>query len=138
MAQSLEDMDEVVCYVKNQGLEFVIPYLIEGEEKKYYPDFIVHVKDTKGEILNLIVEVTGEKKKDKIALEWLQGHFGGSVHLQGDATHTWSVCGDTARKFAQDILPYVVVKIDQVKGIAEQPLTGRRYRKRSGSTHGVA
>jgi type III restriction enzyme len=65
MAQSLEDMDEVVCYVKNQGLEFVIPYVIEGEEKKYYPDFIVHVKDSKGEILNLIVEVTGEKKKEK-------------------------------------------------------------------------
>lgn len=37
MAQSLEDMDEVICYVKNQGLEFTIPYVIEGEEKKYYP-----------------------------------------------------------------------------------------------------
>ena len=78
------------------------------------------------------------KKKDKMALEWLQGHFGGNVHLQGDGTHTWSICGDAARKFAQAILPYVVVKIDQVKGIAEQPLTGRRYRKRSGSTHKIA
>ena len=65
MAQALEDMDEVLCYVKNQGLEFVIPYVIEGEEKKYYPDFIVRVKDAGGDILNLIVEVTGEKKKEK-------------------------------------------------------------------------
>ena len=65
MAQSLEDMDEVVCYVKNQGLEFVIPYVIEGEEKKYYPDFIVHVKDANGSLLNLIVEVSGEKRKEK-------------------------------------------------------------------------
>lgn len=63
MAQALEEMDEVVCYVKNQGLEFVIPYVIEGEEKKYYPDFIVRLKDKQGEILNLIVEVTGEKKE---------------------------------------------------------------------------
>jgi type III restriction enzyme len=67
MAQALEEMDEVVCYVKNQGLEFIIPYIMEGSEKKYYPDFIVKMKDIKGEILNLIVEVTGEKKKEKAA-----------------------------------------------------------------------
>jgi type III restriction enzyme len=65
MAQALEDMDEVICYVKNQGLEFTVPYVIEGEEKKYYPDFIVHLKDANGELLNLIVEVSGEKKKEK-------------------------------------------------------------------------
>jgi len=57
MAQALEEMNEVVCYVKNQGLEFVIPYIIDGDEKKYYPDFIVRLKDAKGELLNLIVEV---------------------------------------------------------------------------------
>ncbi|MBI4188583.1 MAG: DEAD/DEAH box helicase family protein, partial [Chloroflexi bacterium] len=67
MAQSLEDMDEVICYVKNQGLEFTIPYVIEGEEKKYYPDFIIRLKDSRGEVLNLILEVTGEKKKEKAA-----------------------------------------------------------------------
>jgi type III restriction enzyme len=67
MAQSLEEMDEVICYVKNQGLEFTIPYVLEGEERKYYPDFIVRLKDKQGEILNLIVEVTGEKKKEKAA-----------------------------------------------------------------------
>ncbi len=33
LAQSFEDMDEVVCYVKNQGLNFAIPYTLEGEEK---------------------------------------------------------------------------------------------------------
>jgi type III restriction enzyme len=53
--------------VKNQGLEFTIPYVIEGEEKKYYPDFIARLKDQESEILNLIVEVTGEKKKEKMA-----------------------------------------------------------------------
>jgi len=65
MAQSIEDMEEVICYVKNQGLEFAIPYVIEGEEKKYYPDFIVRLKDQRGDMLNFIVEVTGEKRKEK-------------------------------------------------------------------------
>ena len=74
------------------------------------------------------------RKKDKIPLEYLERHFGGNVHLQKDGTHTWTVCGDTARRFAQDILPYVVVKVDEIERIAKQPLTGHRYRKRDRST----
>jgi type III restriction enzyme len=82
LAQSLEDMDEVICYVKNQNLGFTIPYTFNGEEKNYLPDFIIRIKMPEhvipplvkgGEggfsdnILNLIIEVTGEKKKDKEA-----------------------------------------------------------------------
>ncbi len=67
MAQALEEMDEVVCYVKNQGLEFTIPYVIDGNEKKYYPDFIIRLKTHDGDQLNLILEVTGEKKREKAA-----------------------------------------------------------------------
>ena len=67
MAQALEEMEEVVHYVKNFGLSFLIPYTLNGEEKNYMPDYIVRVKDGKEDLLNLIVEVTGEKKKDKVA-----------------------------------------------------------------------
>ncbi len=69
MAQALEDMDEVRAYVKNQGLGFVIPYTLNGEERQYLPDFIVRLDDGRGpeDLLNLIVEVSGEKKKDKAA-----------------------------------------------------------------------
>ncbi len=67
MAQTLEDMDEVLCYVKNQGLNFTIPYTLNGEEKNYVPDFIVRIRNGGGEPLNLILEVTGEAKKEKAA-----------------------------------------------------------------------
>jgi type III restriction enzyme len=69
MAQVLEDMDEVVCYVKNQNLGFTIPYTINGEERQYHPDFLARIDDGRGrdDLLNLIVEVTGERKKDKAA-----------------------------------------------------------------------
>jgi type III restriction enzyme len=68
MAQSLEDMDEVISYVKNQNLGFTIPYILNGEEKLYFPDFIVRINDGhgQGDLLNLIIEVTGERKKEKI------------------------------------------------------------------------
>ncbi len=69
MAQALEEMDEVVCYVKNQSLGLSIPYTLNGEERSYVPDYIVRIDDGHGpgDLLNLIVEVTGEKKKDKEA-----------------------------------------------------------------------
>ncbi len=41
MAQALEEMAEVVRYVKNQNLGFTIPYTLNGEERQYIPDFIV-------------------------------------------------------------------------------------------------
>ena len=69
MAQALEEMTEVIRYVKNHNLSFTIPYTLNGEEKNYIPDFIACVDDGHGpdDLLNLIVEVTGEKKKDKAA-----------------------------------------------------------------------
>jgi type III restriction enzyme len=39
MAMALEDMDEVVRYVKNHNLGFTIPYTLAGEQRQYTPDF---------------------------------------------------------------------------------------------------
>ena len=63
MAQVLEELDEVESYVKNQGLNFTIPYMLNGDQKQYFPDFIVRCRSG----LNLIVEVSGEARKDKAA-----------------------------------------------------------------------
>jgi type III restriction enzyme len=62
LAQVLEEMPEVTRYVKNQGLNFTIPYTLNGEDRQYYPDFIACIED-----LSLIVEVSGEARKDKAA-----------------------------------------------------------------------
>ena len=77
------------------------------------------------------------KKKDRMVLDYLERHFGGNVHLQRDGTHTWSICGDAARRFARDILPYVVVKKDRIEQIGRQQLTKRQHRKRSDSAHRI-
>lgn len=49
------------------NLGFTIPYTLNGEERNYIPDFLVRIRDKASEPLNLIVEVTGEKRKDKAA-----------------------------------------------------------------------
>jgi type III restriction enzyme len=69
MAQALEEMDQVVCYVKNQNLGFTIPYTLNGEEHGYIPDYIIRINDRHGtdDLLNLVLEVSGEARKDKAA-----------------------------------------------------------------------
>lgn len=76
LAQTLEDdLPEVVRYVKNQGLHFFIPYQLNGQQKRYIPDYLLHIDDgpARGlgpqpdDLLNLLVEVSGEQRKDKAA-----------------------------------------------------------------------
>jgi type III restriction enzyme len=69
LAESLEDMPEVTAYVKNFGLGFTIPYTLNDQVRQYNPDYLVRIADGQGggTSLTLILEVTGEKKKDKEA-----------------------------------------------------------------------
>ena len=69
LAEVLEEMDEVIHYVKNFQLGFAIPYTFNGEEKSYLPDYIIRINDGHGkeDLLNLILEVSGEARKDKAA-----------------------------------------------------------------------
>jgi type III restriction enzyme len=68
-AQSLEEMDEVRAYVKNQNLGFKVPYTFEGRPGNYYPDYLLRVDDGRGtdDLLNLVVEITGQELQDKEA-----------------------------------------------------------------------
>jgi type III restriction enzyme len=65
----LERMPEVKAYVKNQSLGFRIPYTCDGRPGNYYPDLIVKLDDGRGthDLLHLILEVSGQKKKEKEA-----------------------------------------------------------------------
>jgi type III restriction enzyme len=93
VAKRLEEMPEVLAYVKNHNLGFTIPYEHQGISRQYIPDFIVKldmslrggalppkqspvgsgIASLAGErslamTLNLLIEVTG-KKDDKKALK---------------------------------------------------------------------
>jgi type III restriction enzyme len=56
----IESHPRVVSYVKNQGLNFEIPYRSGSETRKYLPDFIVVLDDG----LQLIVEMKGYRRED--------------------------------------------------------------------------
>jgi type III restriction enzyme len=72
LAQTLEDMVEVICYAKNDHVGYTIPYTFNGQEENYRPDFIARINDGHGtqDPMNLILEVTGardERKATKVA-----------------------------------------------------------------------
>ncbi len=59
-AKTLEEMPQVIRYVKNHFLGFKIPYLDEkAVEHSYIPDFIAAVRTTTGKEINLIIEISG-------------------------------------------------------------------------------
>ena len=62
VAQSLEEMPEVLAYVKNERLGFTIPYMFEGEQHEFTPDFLVRYDDGRGfdDPLNLLIEVSAK------------------------------------------------------------------------------
>ncbi len=66
-AKTLEDLDQVISYVKNAFLGFTIPYMNAGKDKLYYPDFIARCKNKQGKTINLVIEITGmnKEKEDK-------------------------------------------------------------------------
>ncbi len=70
-AQALEQMEEVISYVKNHNLGFTIPYINHrGESRQYVPDFITRISTARNgsndDIVNLILEVSGMPREDKV------------------------------------------------------------------------
>ncbi|WP_329176821.1 BPTD_3080 family restriction endonuclease [Streptomyces sp. NBC_01477] len=64
LATILDGHKYVDSYVKNDHLEFWIPYLYAGRTHRYLPDFIVRLKPRgeDDELRHLIVEVSGSRK----------------------------------------------------------------------------
>jgi type III restriction enzyme len=67
-AKTLDEIEAVHAYVKNKFLGFTIPYVKDGKERQYFPDFIVQLRTPTGTVKNLIVEISGmsNDKKEKI------------------------------------------------------------------------
>ena len=72
-AYYLDNNVKVEAFVKNQGLNFTIPYLHNGQGHEYVPDFIVRLKSDAP--LHLILEIKGfdplEEVKKAAAERWV-------------------------------------------------------------------
>jgi len=79
LARVLESHPRVRAYVKNQGLQFEVPYRLGSTPRKYVPDFIVAVNDGHDDALNLVLETKGfrgldaEVKAETMKTLWVPG-----------------------------------------------------------------
>jgi type III restriction enzyme len=84
VAYELDKNSDVVAYVKNDHLDFTIPYEWEHEVHPYIPDFIIRLRLKDDSEINMILEVKGyETEKDRAkkpaAQRWVSAvnHHGG-------------------------------------------------------------
>ena len=84
VAYHLERSPHVVSYVKNDHLDFVIPYELYGVRLNYLPDYLIRLRRNRGSELNLILEVKGfeteqDRAKEVAAQRWVRAvnHHGG-------------------------------------------------------------
>lgn len=68
-AKALDEIECVEAYVKNAYLNFNIPYVKDGQDRNYQPDFIARVRLADKSLVNLIIEITG-MNKDKAEKKW--------------------------------------------------------------------
>jgi type III restriction enzyme len=103
-ARSLEEMPEVIAYVKNERLGFTIPYMLNGESHDYTPDFLIRYDDDRGydDPLNLVLEISAkgggpkeqaERKRAKVETArvlWVPG----INNLKTEGRWAFHECGD--------------------------------------------
>ena len=83
--EKLAEEGVIVSYVKNDHLDFTIPYEWLGQKHEYRPDFLVRYKVAGGEV-KIILEVKGyedeqDRQKETAARRWVRavnrhGEFG--------------------------------------------------------------
>jgi type III restriction enzyme len=72
VAQAIESLpdDRVAAYVRNDHLDFFIPYEHAGRSRRFYPDFLVKLADPGDSVARtLIVEVSGGRKSQTEAAQ---------------------------------------------------------------------
>jgi type III restriction enzyme len=74
----------VAAFVKNEGLGFAVPYLHNGQDHDYYPDFLIRLKSA--DPVYLVLEIKGydplEEVKRAAAERWVA-----AVNAEGSYGH---------------------------------------------------
>jgi type III restriction enzyme len=97
VAYQLERMQEVIAYVRNDHLDFTIPYEWQGVRHEYRPDYLIRWRCEDESEVKVILEVKGfeteqDRQKEAAAKRWVR-----AVNHHGEFGH-WAfiVCRDPA------------------------------------------
>ena len=60
VARQLDEMPEITRWVRNHNLNWSIPYVVDGEQYRYLPDFVAVSNLSENLELNVVIEVKGK------------------------------------------------------------------------------
>lgn len=105
VAFELERIPDVIAYVRNDHLDFTIPYEWQGTRHEYRPDYLVRLRTANGEI-KVILEVKGfekeeDRQKEAAAKRWVK-----AVNHHGEFG-LWAFCVCRDPKHATQLLQAV-------------------------------
>ncbi len=102
-ASEFERNPHVVSYVKNDHLDFTIPYEFEGSSHSYYPDYLVDVLTKDSHLIHLIIEAKGvESEKDRAKIAAAQRWTDAVNHQRGYGLWKYIQC--TSSNLASEMI----------------------------------
>ena len=76
VAKQLDEMDDILRWARNKGLNWSIPYVADRQQKSYWPDFVAVAQLNESQELNIVIEVKGlERDNDPVKRRWAQEYW---------------------------------------------------------------
>ncbi len=76
LAQHLDEMPEIDRWARNKGLNWSIPYVVDRQLKRYWPDFVAVVPLNDDLELNIVIETKGlVREYDHAKRRWAQEYW---------------------------------------------------------------
>ena len=76
LAQHLDEMEEITRWARNKGLNWSIPYVVDRQQKRYWPDFVAVARLSEGLELNIVIETKGlVREYDETKRRWAQEYW---------------------------------------------------------------
>ena len=76
LAQHLDEMEEITRWARNKGLNWSIPYVVDRQQKRYWPDFVAVAPLSEGLELNIVIETKGlVREYDPTKRRWAQEYW---------------------------------------------------------------
>lgn len=84
-AEELDNCPEVIRWVRNHRLNWFIPYVEDGQPRRYYPDFVAVTKLPGSSELHIIVEVKGiADQQDWLKKQWTEDYWIPAVNAHAE------------------------------------------------------
>ena len=76
LAHHLDEMPEITRWARNKGLNWSIPYVVDRQQRRYWPDFVAVAPIREGLEINIVIETKGlVREYDETKRRWAQEYW---------------------------------------------------------------